>query len=150
MGDRGAERRPLPQRNGAAAPAAAAQIGRVAADFVDLLAWQEGVTLVREVVCAVRSVRGAGAEDVVDQMLRAAESGPANVAEGYGRGLGRDFARFLRIAAASAAELESHVRVAEASGRLPADVAVGLITRARRVRALVAGLRRSVQRKGAE
>jgi four helix bundle protein len=122
----------------------------VAADFVDLLAWQEGVALVRDVVRTAPQVRGAGAEDVVDQMLRAAESVPANVAEGYGRGLGPDFARFLRVAAASAAELESHVRVAEASGRLGAEAALGLVARARRVRALVVGLRRSVKRKSAD
>jgi four helix bundle protein len=117
----------------------------VAADFVDLLAWQEGVALVRDVVRVAPQVRGAGADDVVDQLLRAAESVPANVAEGYGRGLGRDFARFLRIAAASAAEVESHVRVAEASGPVQAEVALDLVTRARRARALVVGLRRSVR-----
>jgi four helix bundle protein len=125
--------------------AAAAQIDRVAADFVDLLAWQEGVALVRDVVRLAPQVRGAGAEEVVDQMLRAAESVPADVAEGYGRGLGRDFAKFLRTAAASAAEVESHVRLAEASGRLRAEVALELVRRARRVRALVVGLRRSVR-----
>ena len=53
-------------------------------------------------------------------------------------------------AAASAAELESHVRVAEASGRLGAEAALGLVSRARRVRALVVGLRRSVKRKRAD
>ena len=137
-------------KNDTATSAAAAHLPLVAADFVDLLAWQEGVALVRDVVRTAPQVRGAGAEEVVDQMLRAAESVPANVAEGYGRGLGPDFARFLRVAAASAAELESHVRVAEASGRLGAEAALGLVARARRVRALVVGLRRSVKRKSAD
>ena len=117
----------------------------MAADFIDLLAWQEGVALVREVVHLGPQVRGAGAEEVVDQMLRAAESVPANVADGYELGLGRDCARFLRVAAASAAEVESQVRVAEAAGRLPAEPALELVRRARRVRALVVGLRRSVR-----
>ena len=117
----------------------------MAADFIDLLAWQEGVALVREVVRLAPQVSGVGSEEVVDQMLRAAESVPANVAEGYGRGLGRDFASLLRVAAASAAEVESHVRVAEASGRLRAEAALELVRRARRVRALVVGLRRSVR-----
>jgi four helix bundle protein len=145
-----AEGRPLVQRNGCSPSSAVPQIERVAADFVDLLAWQEGVALVRAVVSAAPQVRGAGAEEFVDQMLGAAESVPANVAEGYGRGLGRDFARFLRIAAASAAEVENHVRVAEASGRIEAEVALGLVTRARRARALVVGLRRSVKRRGTD
>ena len=122
----------------------------MAADFVDLVAWQEAVALVREVVRLTSQVRGAGAVNVADQMLRAAESIPANIAEGYGRGLGRDFARFLRVAAASAAELESHVLVAEASGRLGADSCRPLVARSRRVRALVVGLRKSVNRRGAD
>jgi len=105
---------------------------------------------VREVVRLASQVRGAGAVNVADQMLRAAESIPANIAEGYGRGLGRDFARFLRVAAASAAELESHVLVAEASGRLGADSCRPLVARSRRVRALVVGLRKSVNRRGAD
>ena len=124
--------------------AAAAQIVRVAADFVDLIAWQEGVALVREVVRLAPQVRGPGERDLVDQILRAAESVPANIAEGYGRGLGRDLARFLRVAAASAAEVESHVRAAEASGRLRSDAASALVARARRARALACGLRESV------
>jgi len=133
-----------PQPKGTALPSAAAQIDRVAADFVDLIAWQEGVALVRDVVRLAPQVRGVGAVDVVDQILRAAESVPANIAEGYGRASGRDFARFLRVAAASAAEVESHVRVAEASGRLHSDAAAALVARARRARALACGLRKSV------
>lgn len=117
----------------------------MAADFVDLIAWQEGVALVREVVRLASQVRGPGARDLVDQVLRAAESVPANIAEGYGRGPGREFARFLRIAAASAAEVESHVRVAEASGRLAAEPAQRLVAQARRARALATGLCRSVE-----
>ena len=138
------------QYRDAADGSAAIQIVRVAADFVDLVAWQEAVALVREVVRVAPQVRGADALDVVDQMIRAAESVPANIAEGYGRGLGRDFARFLRIAAASAAELESHILVAEASGRLGTDSCRPLVARSRRVRALVVGLRKYVKTRGAD
>ncbi len=137
------------RRTAAATPSAAIQIVRVAADFVDLLAWQEGVALVRAVVRAAPEVRGPGAEEVADQMLRAAESVPANVAEGYGRVSGRDCARFLRVAAASAAEAESHFRVAEATGRLAPQSAAELIALARRARALVVGLRKAVEARGA-
>ena len=40
----------------------------MAADFVDLLAWQEGVALVRDVVRVAPQLRGRGAEEVVDQL----------------------------------------------------------------------------------
>jgi four helix bundle protein len=149
MGDGGAGKWHPMQYRDAAEISAAIQIARMAADFVDLVAWQEAVALVRDVVRVAPQVRGAGALDVVDQMIRAAASVPANIAEGYGRGLGRDFARFLRIAAASAAELESHILVAEASGRLDTDSCRPLVARCRRVRALVVGLRKYVKTRGA-
>lgn len=120
------------------------QIGCVAGDFTDLVAWREAVALVRVVAPLARLLRGPGAQEAADQVLRAAESIPANVAEGYGRGLGRDFSRFLRIAAASSAELESHLRVAAETGRLDASHAAPAIAQARRTRALITGLARWV------
>jgi four helix bundle protein len=73
-------------------------------------------------------------------MVRAAESIPANLAEGYGRGMGPDGARLLRVARASAVELESHLRVAGLGGRLPVADVEALVARTRRVRALTNGL----------
>jgi len=41
---------------------------------------------------------------LVGQLLRSGGSVPANIEEGYGRGFGKDYARFLRIALGSARE----------------------------------------------
>ena len=114
-------------------------------DFVDLIAWQEAVALAGAVARLARKLRGPGALAVADQMRRADESVPANIAEGYGRYTGRDFARFLRVAAASAAELESHLRVAVVTERLEAPVVDPVVARCRRVRALIRGLRKAVE-----
>jgi len=118
-------------------------------DFTDLEAWRLGAQLAVDVLDAARRLRGLGGASAASQMVRAAESIPANIAEGYGRGLGPDGARLLKVARASAAELESHLRVAGLGRRLPeADVSV-LVAGTRRVRALINGLLRfSAQRRG--
>src|SRR5688500_10160113 len=50
--------------------------------------------------------------DLCDQLLRASNSVPANIAEGFERNTDREFIRYLRIAKASIAEVQSHLYVA--------------------------------------
>ncbi len=109
-------------------------------DLQDLVAWREAADLAHRTLIAAKRLRGPGASAAADQIARASESIPANVAEAYGRGLGRDGARFLRVARGSAAELESHLWVAQHAGRLPQPLAASLMDQARRVRALIRGL----------
>jgi four helix bundle protein len=117
-------------------------------DFTDLVARQEAARLAADVLVAARRIRGFAGGAAASQMVRAAESIPANLAEGYGRGLTADGARLLRVARASAAELESHLRVAELGGRLPAGDVAPLVARTRRVRALINGLLRFAAQRG--
>ncbi len=84
---------------------------------------------------------------MADQLVRAAESVPANIAEGYGRGLTNDGARHLVIARASAAELESHLRIAARAGLIADDVAHDLVVRTRFARFLTHRLHGSVIRR---
>jgi four helix bundle protein len=51
-------------------------------------------------------------------MVRAANSIPANIAEGRRQNSEREFARFLNIALNSAYELEHHVTIAAAIGAI--------------------------------
>jgi four helix bundle protein len=115
--------------------------------FVDLIVWRESVSLAGQVIEAARSVRGPCATSAADQLTRAAESIPANIAEGYGRGVNRDCLRFLKIARASANELESHLHVAIAGGRLPKPQATTLISHTCRVRYLIMRFAASVERR---
>lgn len=109
-------------------------------DFTDLVAWREAARLAADVLGAARRIRGLAGGSAASQMVRAAESIPANLAEGYGRCLTADGARLLRLARASAVELGSHLRVAELGGCLPAGDVAPLVSRTRRVRALINGL----------
>ncbi len=121
------------------------EIVAVSGDFVDLLAWKKATALAASVVAGSRLLRGPAVVSSRSQIVRAAESIPANIAEGYGRGISGDGARFLTVARASAAELESHLRVAEAAHRLPPSAAQPLIAQTREVRYLVHRLLISVR-----
>ena len=109
-------------------------------DFTDLIAWQQALALAADIALLDRRFKGPGAVAFRDQIRRAAESIPANIAEGYGRGIGPDYGRFLRIASASAAEVESHLRMAAATGRITEGEVSRVVARVRRVRALIRGL----------
>ncbi len=80
--------------------------------FEDIKAWQKA----REVIVEIYGVTsdGAFAKDFClrDQIRRSAVSVMANIAEGFGRKTNRDFANFLVIAHASAAETQSHLYIA--------------------------------------
>ncbi|HKP14759.1 MAG TPA: four helix bundle protein [Gemmatimonadaceae bacterium] len=87
-------------------------------DFRRLEVWRRALTcaiaIERESRRFPRSDRGV----VASQLRRAALSIPANIAEGCGRNSRNETIRFLRIAAGSAAEVESHLEVATGLGYL--------------------------------
>lgn len=104
--------------------------------------WRRGLTLSAELHRHARSVRPAWSDrSLLDQITRAATSVPANVAEGALRGTNREFARFLSIAMASAAELHSLLILAGESGLLEAEQAERWCDEAIALRRMAAGLR---------
>ena len=109
----------------------------MAGGFADLIVWREAASLAAGVIRQCGRLRGPSPMAASDQMIRAAESIPANIAEGYGRGVGRDCVRFLKVARASASELESHLRVASAANRMSSETAHTLISHTCRVRYLL-------------
>ncbi len=108
--------------------------------------WREAAHLAQAAIVAARGMRGVGSFAAADQLVRAAESVPANIAEAYGRGFGKDGARFLRVARGSATELESHLWLAERTGRVPGRTAGDLVRQTQRVRALLRGLLLATER----
>jgi len=130
---------------GSGTGAGSVQIAVVGGDFVDLMAWRKASALVVALHAALGRLSGSAVASSRDQMIRAAESIPANIAEGHGRGISGDCARFLTVARASAAELESHLRVVQGTGRLDFARAQILILQTREVRYLVHRLLVSVR-----
>jgi len=89
--------------------------------FEDLTAWQLARELNQKVYAL--SAGGAFGRDVAlrDQIRRASISVSSNVAEGFERRSPADFARFLTIAKASAAEVLSQLYLALDLGYLTPD-----------------------------
>ncbi len=83
-----------------------------------LIAWQRSQDLASSLYKALRRERLP--LWLEDQVARAAGSVHANIAEGYTRSSLRDYLRFLDIARASLAELESHLYFMTNNGLLDA------------------------------
>lgn len=78
----------------------------------DLDAWKESIKLVKDVYRVTESLPDSEKFGLVSQMRRAAVSVPSNIAEGAARASDKETVRFLDIASASCAELETQVIIA--------------------------------------
>ncbi|MEO5897865.1 MAG: four helix bundle protein [Vicinamibacterales bacterium] len=88
-------------------------------DFKKLKVWQKSHALTLDVFAVSASFARPGYVGFHSQILRAAVSIPANLAEGAGRTGDREFRRFVRIALGSASELEYHFLLARDLGLIP-------------------------------
>ncbi|MBK8515538.1 MAG: four helix bundle protein [Saprospiraceae bacterium] len=70
--------------------------------FEDLLVWQEGLALAREIYILLKTCNGSGFRD---QIRRVALSIPSNNAEGYDSQTYKEFIQFMYIAKGSCAEV---------------------------------------------
>jgi len=113
-------------------------------DYKDLEAWQEAIELCADIYRLVERLPQREQYGLCSQMCRAAVSIPANIAEGYGRGSRDDYARFVRVARGSAAELETHLILAEKLGLLKSETTQDAMVRLQGVRRLVHGLAKAL------
>jgi len=79
--------------------------------FRDLLIWQKGMQLVKEVYKLTRTFPKSEDFNLSSQMKRASVSIPSNIAEGFGRSTKKDFQRFLYIALGSIFELQTQILI---------------------------------------
>ena len=78
-------------------------------DFREIAAWQLARVLKIRVDALLTKPDLNRRYRFRDQLSDAARSGPANIAEGFGRHGNREFARFVRIAKGSEAEVLNHL-----------------------------------------
>jgi four helix bundle protein len=75
--------------------------------FRDLLVWQKAMRLAAEAYRLAKLLPKAEEYRLTSQLLRAAASVAANIAEGHARGTRKDYAHFISIARGSLAETET-------------------------------------------
>ena len=110
-------------------------------DFREIAAWQHARALKIRVDGFLKRPGFRHLYGYCDQLSNAARSGPANIAEGFGRHGNKEFARFVRIAKGSEAEVLNHLidaldqdlipetdfREAEHAAKKAMKAAIGLI-----------------------
>lgn len=112
--------------------------------YQDLLVWQKGMSLAEQVYQIAKSLPSDERYRLTSQLLRAAVSVPANIAEGRGRGTRRDFANFVSIARGSLAETETLLLLASRTGLLPPDSVRPLLKQADELSRMLLALRRKL------
>jgi len=105
--------------------------------FEKLEVWRRSSRLCVELYKALGKCREAGFRD---QITRSALSVPSNIAEGYERDSGREFARFLRIAKGSCGELRTQLYIGAEAGLLDKSVALGMVAEATEIARMLQGL----------
>ena len=113
--------------------------------FRDLKVWQLGMDLAVDVYSATRTFPVSERYGLCSQMQRASVSIPSNVAEGHARREGA-YLNHVTIALGSQAELDTEVELALRLGYLSSEKAESLSSEIDRVRQLLYGLKRSLER----
>jgi four helix bundle protein len=80
--------------------------------YKDLLIWQKGISLVKEVYRCTETFPADEKFGLTSQIRRSAVSIPSNIAEGWGRESNASNVQFLKIARGSLTELETQLIIA--------------------------------------
>ncbi len=80
--------------------------------FKELKVWQKSFALVKKIYKLSKQLPSEEKYSLADQMKRAAESIPSNIAEDSKRSTRKDYVQFFRIANGSTAELKTQLLLA--------------------------------------
>ena len=111
----------------------------------DLIVWQKSMDLVVSIYKATEKYPRTETYGLASQTRRAATSIPANVAEGQGRRLPKEFLCFLANARGSLWELDTHLESATRLGFLGVDEQNNLRRQMDEVGRILNGLMRSIK-----
>jgi four helix bundle protein len=115
-----------------------------ALNYRELIAWQRAMSLVKEVYRLSSTWPANEIYGLTSQIRRAAISVPSNIAEGQGRGPGREFIHHLNIAYGSPMELETQALIAIDLGYQSREAVQALLLLSGEVGRLINGLSSSI------
>jgi|SRR6267378_4473720 len=110
----------------------------------DLIVWQKAMVLVSDVYALTKTFPREKIYGLTAQTRRAAASVPANIAEGQGRRLGREFHQFLGNARGSLMELDTHLELALRVGYINEEQHTVIRAKLDEVGRVLNGLMRSI------
>lgn len=110
----------------------------------DLIVWQKAMVLVSDVYSLTKTFPREEIYGLTSQTRRAAASVPANIAEGQGRRLGREFHQFLGNARGSLMELDTHLELALRVGYINVEQHAAIREKLDEVGRILNGLMRSI------
>ena len=111
----------------------------------DLIVWQKAMNLVEAVYKATASFPKEEKYALTNQIRRAVVSIPANIAEGQGRRLSKEYLYFLANARGSLLELDTHLEIATRLGYLGKTTYKELKDQLDEVARMLNGLMKSVE-----
>jgi four helix bundle protein len=120
--------------------------GSVIRSYRDLNVWSLAMDLVQSVYELTKRFPKQEEYRLTSQILRAAVTVPANIAEGHTRSTRKDYAHFVSIARGSIAELETLLLIAERIGCAPAEEIRRCLGAVERVGKMLSALRQSLSR----
>ena len=120
----------------------------MAKDHRKLVVWQRSMELLAASHAVARALPQLAQREMGSQIRRAAESVPANIAEGHARATRAQFRQFVNIAYASVKELQHHLVSAVAVEYLPGDAVAAASTLADEVGAMLYALQRGLDEPG--
>ena len=110
----------------------------------DLIAWQKAMDLVINVYRLSKTFPPEELYSLTKQVRRAVTSVPANIAEGQGRRLAREFHQFLANARGLLMELDTHLEVAFRVGYIESEQHLAIQKDLNEVGRILNGLMRSI------
>jgi four helix bundle protein len=115
--------------------------------YRDLLVWQTGIVLAKEIYRLTRDFPQDEKWGLVSQMRRAAVSVPSNIAEGQARRTTKDFIQFISIAEGLVAELDTQLVLADEFGYCDRQSAAPIAGLLEELRKMLNSLRRKLSEK---